>query len=70
MVGEPEVSVSRKVNVVPAERGGIATVCSWPAGTEVGFSITLSPEWGQPLQLVGRGHNRLQLLSPQESPGV
>ena len=68
--GEPRISVSWKVDVVHAEKGGIATVCSLPAGTEVGFSIALSPEWGQRLQMVGRGPNRLPLLSTWDSPGV
>lgn len=46
--GEPEIFVSWIVDVMHAEKGEIATVCSLPTGTEVGFSITPSPEWGQP----------------------
>ena len=51
--------MSWKMDFLPAEEGGIATLYPWIAGNEVGFSMNLSPEWGPPLQLVGGGHNRL-----------
>ena len=59
--------MSWKMDFRYAEKARIAKMCSPPAGTGW-FSINLSSEWGQPLQLVSRGRNKPQLLSPWLCP--